>query len=63
MKRVSMTAEQAEEIDKYIRLLMKANYNKRAAVMMDLSNQYRFAADDLPENVIPLDTFSRRIGA
>lgn len=63
---VAMTAEQAAEVDRYIEVLMRANYNERAAKMMNLALAYKFAQDvepPLPDNVVALDSFSRRVGA
>jgi len=64
MRMVAMTAEQAEEIERYIELLMRGHKNERAATMMNLSLAWRFAVSNeppLPNNVVQLDGYSRRV--
>lgn len=63
---VAMTAEQAEEIERYIELLMRARRNERAAQMMNLALAYKFAKQNepsLPDNVVELGSYSRKVGA
>ena len=63
---VSMTAEQAAEIEAYIELLMRAHKNERASQMMNLALAYKFAKPiepPLPENVVQFGDWSRKVGA
>lgn len=60
---VLMTAEQAQEIDRYIELLMRAHKNERATLMMNLALAYKFSPKQpttWPDNVVELHGFSRR---
>ena len=71
IRMVAMTAEQHEEIEHYIQLLMRGHRNERAASMMNLALAYKFAKKnepELPSNVVPLVThagnnWSRKAGA
>jgi hypothetical protein len=61
---VLMTAEEYAEIETYIRVLMRANKNERAALMMNLALKYKFAKPvdaPLPENVVEIGSYSRKV--
>ena len=60
---VLMSAEQYEEINRYIELLMRGHKNERAALMMNLALAYKFAKPvepELPSNVVEFGTYSKR---
>jgi hypothetical protein len=65
-RQVTMTLEQAREIDRYIELLMRANRNERAKTMMMLRLQFYDAPvvrAPLPDNVVELHGHSRKVTA
>lgn len=66
LRMVAMTAEQAAEVERYIKMLMRGNRNERAARMMELAAAYKFASPlepVLPDNVVEFGGWSRKVGA
>ena len=66
MRMVAMSAEQYEEVNRHIEMLMRGNLNERASTMMTLALAYKFAKPEepeLPTNVVDLHDFSKRVGA
>lgn len=66
MKRVPMTAEQAALLDELvIPMLMRAKLDNEATAMMSLALTYRFLpeSDPLPDNVVELEQWSKKVGA
>lgn len=64
MRLVPMTAEQAEELDRCIELLMRANRNERATTLMTLRFAWSAAQPQekpLPNNVIDMFGYSRKV--
>lgn len=63
---VYMTEAQYAEVESLIEALMRAKQTERAALLMNLSLSYRFAAPAepvLPDNVVELHGYSRKAGA
>ena len=64
---VPMTQEQYDALDQHIiPSLMRANLDEMAAQMMGLALAFKWAAEPiapLPENVVELHGYSKRVGA
>lgn len=64
IRMVPMSAEVAEEIDRYIELLMRTHKNERATLMMTHRMGYTFARPqtaERAENVVDLHDFSKKV--